>query len=159
MSVLKQTDGVGKNTKHGGKREGAGRKPSGRKTTTIRVDVELLPIIEQLKRRELMNDTEIKHKQEIDRLLEVNALRVSERDSARLERDQLKSQLTRLEWLRNENKTLTMQLTKNRQHTCQCLTAKGDKCEKKATHENKLHGFVVLTCEQHYKSAINKASS
>ena len=158
MSDLKQTDWVGKKITHGGKRDGAGRKPSGRKTITIRVDVELLPAIEQLKRGELINDT-ISKQAEIDRLLEVNALRVSERDAARIERDQLKSQLTRLEWLRDENKTLTTQLAKDRQRTCQCLTAKGDKCEKKATHENKLHGFVVRTCEQHYKSGINKTSS
>ena len=159
MSDLKQTDCLDKNSTHGGKRDGAGRKPSGKKTTIIRVDVELLPAIEQLKRGELINDTEIKYKQEIDRLLEVNALRVSERDAVIVERDQLKSQLTRLEWLRDENKTLTTQLAKDIQRTCQCLTAKGDKCEKKATHENKRQGFVVWTCEQHYKSAINKPSS
>ena len=109
MSDLKQTDWVGKKITHGGKRDGAGRKPSGRKTITIRVDVELLPAIEQLKRGELINDTTSKQA-EIDRLLEVNALRVSERDAARIERDQLKSQLTRLEWLRDENKALTTQL-------------------------------------------------
>jgi hypothetical protein len=158
MSDLKQTDWVGKKITHGGKRDGAGRKPSGRKTTTIRVDVELLPAIEQLKRGELLNDTTSKQA-EIDRLLEVNMQRVLERDAARIERDQLKSQLTRLEWLRDENKTLTTQLAKDRQRTCQCLTAKGDKCEKKATHENKRQGFVVWTCEQHYKSTINKSSS
>lgn len=151
---MKQVDWASDNTAtRGGKREGAGRKPTGKQTVVVRVDAELLPLIEQLKQG-LKPVTD--NQAEIDKLLEVNALRVLERDTARAELYKLKNQLTRMEDLKAENKELKANLAKGRQYVCQCLTAKGDKCGKTAIHENKLNGFVVWTCERHYNTAINK---
>lgn len=151
---MKQVDWASDNvTTRGGKRDGAGRKPSGKQTVVVRVDAELLPLIEQLKQG--LNPVTDKQA-ELDKLLEVNALRVSERDTARAELFNLKSQLTRIEDLRAENKELKAKLSMGRQYVCQCLTAKGDMCGKTALHENKFNGFVVWTCERHYKTTINK---
>jgi hypothetical protein len=146
MSGLNQVDWAGHPTAHGGKRTGAGRKPSGKQTTVIRVDAELLPVIEQLKQG-LINVAG--NQAEIDCLLQINEKLV-------FERDQAKEELAHFRALAIELKALKPTPAQPKQIICQCLTAKGDMCGKTATHENKFNGFVVWTCERHYKSAINK---
>lgn len=151
---MKQIDWASDNiATRGGKRDGAGRKPTGKQTVVIRVDAELLPLIEQLKQG---LNTVTDNQAEIDKLLAVNALRVSERDTARAELYNLTGKLSRLDDLRAENKELKAKLAKDKQRVCQCLTVKGDMCSKAATHENKVSGFIVWTCERHYNAAINK---
>lgn len=137
------------NHTHGGKRTGAGRKSSGKETAVIRVDAELLPMIEQLKQG-LITVTD--NQAEIDKLKEVNALRVKELDSARLELMKAKTELNSVRTLKAENSALKAQLNKQKTVFCQCLTAKGMQCTKTASHEVKRHGFILWVCEQHYKA-------
>jgi hypothetical protein len=153
MNDFKQTDWATETNAHGGKRTGAGRKSSGKQTAVIRIDAELLPAIEQLKQGlNVVTDNQA----EIERLLQHNEKLVYARDSAQQEAHKLKTELASLALLKAENEALKAKLGKSQLHTCQCLTAKGDQCGKNATHENKIHGFVVWTCDRHYKSAINK---
>lgn len=156
MNDFKQIDWAGNSATRGGKRTGAGRKPSGKQTAVIRVDVELLPAIEQLKQG-LNTVTDIQT--EYERLLQVNEQRISERDHARIECDQLKIEVTRLESWKAKYQALTAKtpVPPPKQVICQCLTSKGDMCGKTAIHENKFNGFVVWTCERHYNTVINKS--
>lgn len=145
------------NNQHGGKRIGAGRKANGKKTVVLRIDAELLPAIEHIKQHGFdyyyNNQETINQLQsEKAKLLEVNALRVQERDAARMEVFKLKSEVSRLESFKAERKELKNQLSKQKQVTCQCMTAKSIQCTKQATHELKRHGFIVWVCEQHYKT-------
>lgn len=153
MSSLNQVDWTEHPTTHGGKRTGAGRKSSGKQTAVIRVDAELLPVIEQLKQG-LIDVTG--NQEEVERLLQVNERLVFERDGAKVERDKAKAETAHFRALAAELKTLKPATAQPKQIFCQCLTAKGDMCGKTASHESKFNGFVVWTCERHYKSAINK---
>lgn len=136
---------------HGGKRINAGRKAlpdtEKKKTVVIRIDYELLPSIEQLKQG--LNLVTII--QEIDRLKERNLELVYERDNALHAITKLTNELTRI----TQNKVATVKVsTKSKPKECQCVTRTGNKCDKAATHENALNGFMVLTCERHYKSTF-----
>lgn len=142
---------------HGGKRTGAGRKSSGKQTIVVRIDAELLPIIERIKQHGFdsynNNQDAIEQLQNQNtKLLEVNTLRVQERDSARIQLAKAKSEISALLHHKTENRVLKEQLNKQRIILCQCLTAKGTQCTKAASHEIKKSGFVVRLCEQHYKS-------
>jgi hypothetical protein len=153
MSGLNQVDWAGHPTAHGGKRTGAGRKPSGKQTAVVRVDAELLPVIEQLKQG-LINVTG--NQAEIDRLLQVNEKLVFERDGALIERDKAKAESAHFRAIASELNALKHKPEQPKQIICQCLTAKGEVCGKTASHESKFNGFVVWTCERHYKAVINK---
>jgi len=100
MSGLNQVDWAGHPTTHGGKRTGAGRKSNGKKTAVIRVDAELLPVIEQLKQG-LISVTG--NQAEIDSLLQVNEKLVFERDSALIERNQAKAEAAHFRAIAAEN--------------------------------------------------------
>jgi hypothetical protein len=143
-------------TGHGGKRDNAGRKKIAdtekKPTTVIRVAVNLLPAIEKLKQG-LNPVTE--NQQEIERWKQRNMELVLERDSALQRVNQLNAELNRLTSLRTENNALKTRLAKQKTYTCQCLTAKGVPCNKPALHENIFNGFVVFTCERHYKTRIS----
>lgn len=147
-----QTD----NKTRGGKRENAGRKSSGKQTVVVRVDAELLPIIEQIKQNGFdscnSNQDAIERlKSENTKLLEVNTLREQERDSARLQLKQLQAEQPNMIELKAENHALREQLKRSKIF-CQCLTAKGMQCTKKPSHEIKQGGFILWVCEQHYKA-------
>lgn len=143
--------------KRGGKRENAGRKSSGKQTVVIRVDAELLPIIEQIKQHGFdscnSNQDAIEQlKSENVKLLEVNTLRVQERDTARIQLSKAKSEISALLHHQKENKALKEQLAKQKTVFCQCLTAKGVQCTRTANHEIKQHSFILWVCEQHYRA-------
>ena len=139
---------------HGGKRDNAGRKKivnaEKKQTVVIRINVDLLHAIEKLKQG--LNPV-TDNQGELERLTQRNLDLVYERDNARHEVIRLTAELTRIASLKVENTALKAQLNQHNSHKCQCLTAKGLQCEKPAKHQNKINGFVVWTCERHYKSS------
>lgn len=142
-------------TRHGGKRENAGRKKLAdaerKQTTVIRVDSQLLPAIEQLKHG-LNPVTE--NQRELERWQQRNMELVLERDQAILTANKLQEALK----LNIENKAAKTPVVKQKTPTRQCITAKGIQCSKPALHENIVNGFVVFTCERHYQTKINSAN-
>ena len=152
------------NTKqHGGKRENAGRKPlpdeAKKQTAVVRVPVELLPMVEQLKQGSLVdtppNRYDIEDSAEVERLKQRGVELVEQRDKEHLQVIRLKSELETAKRepmrLKVELSAAKRELDKHKQQSCQCLTAKGFQCEKRAGHEIKTGGFIVWMCEQHYK--------
>ncbi len=121
-------------------------------TTVIRIDSRLLPAIEKLKQG-LNPVTE--NQAELERWKHRNRELVFERDRAIQSVNQLKAELNRLTSLKTENNALKTRLAQQKTYTCQCLTAKGVPCNKPALHENNFNGFVVFTCERHYKTRIS----
>jgi chromosome segregation ATPase len=99
-------------TGHGGKRDNAGRKKIAdtekKKTAVIRVDVNLLPAIEQLKQG-LNPVTE--NQAEIERLTQINANLVDELDNALREIEKLVAEhQVKMDSLKAENEALKAKL-------------------------------------------------
>jgi hypothetical protein len=144
-------------TGHGGKRDNAGRKKltdvEKKQTVVIRVDVNLLPLINQLKQG--VNPV-TENQDELGRWQQRNIELVIERDSAMYSVNQLNTEINHLKQLKVENNALKTLPGKQKTPTCQCLTAKGVQCSKTASHENIVNGFVVFTCERHYQTKINR---
>jgi hypothetical protein len=140
---------------HGGKRDNAGRKKivdaEKKQTVVIRINVDLLPAVERLKQG--LNPV-TDNQDKLERLTQRNIDLVYERDNARHDVIRLTAELTRTASLKAENTTLKAKINQDKSHKCQCLTAKGLQCDKPAKHEHKINGFVVFTCERHYKSSI-----
>jgi chromosome segregation ATPase len=147
------------NIGHGGKRNNAGRKriadTDKKQTTVIRVDVNLLPAIEKLKQGLIFVTENQEDKEEIERWKQRNIELVIERDRAIHNLNQLTAEINRLNQLKAENNALKTRLDKQKTYTCQCLTAKGIRCDKPALHENIVNGFIVFTCQRHYKTKIS----
>jgi molecular chaperone DnaK (HSP70) len=147
-------------TKRGGKRPNAGR-PSlpdnvKKQTVVIRVDVDLLPAIEELKNNSLISVTENQMvKTELERFKQRNQELVMKYDAEHLRVVSLTSKLEMAKreptQLRYEIKELEGKLNKQKHRQCQRLTANGLQCDRKAMNECKLNGFVIYLCEQHYK--------
>jgi hypothetical protein len=146
-------------TRHGGKRDNAGRKKltdaERKQTTVIRVDSQLIPAIEQLKQG-LNPVTE--NQRELERWQQRNMELVLERDQAILTANKRQEELNHIQQLKVENNALKTPVVKQKTQTCQCITAKGIQCTKPALHENIVNGFVVFTCERHYQTKINSAN-
>jgi hypothetical protein len=144
----------------GGKRLNAGRPtlPDNlkKRTAVIRVDIELLPAIEELKNNTLISVTENQMvKTELERFKQRNQELVMKYDAEHLQVVSLTSKLEMVKreptQLRYEIKELERKLNKQKHRQCQCLTASGSQCERKAMNECKLNGFVIYLCEQHYQ--------
>jgi hypothetical protein len=127
----------------GGVRLGAGRKPTGKQTVTVRVPVELVGMIEQAKRTGLINATynqsgylqakvtelekALQHsKADYQALVKAHAQQIGERDR-------------------------TIKALQPQPHPCQGLTQAGGKCPNKASREAVLGGYAVYLCAAHYR--------
>jgi hypothetical protein len=127
----------------GGVRLGAGRKPTGKQTVTVRVPVELVGMIEQAKRTGLINVTDNQSgylqakvselekalqylKSDYQALVKAHAQQIGERDR-------------------------TIKALQPQPHPCQGLTQAGGKCPNKASREAVLGGYAVYLCAAHYR--------
>ncbi len=149
--------------KRGGKRLNAGRPVlpdnARKQTTVIRVDVALLPAIDELKNNTLISVTENQMvKTELERYKQRNQELVMKYDAEHLQVVRLTSKLEAAKreptQLRYEIKELEGKVNKQKHRQCQRLTASGLQCERKAMNESKLNGFVIYLCEQHYQKTI-----
>ena len=129
---------------HGGKRVGAGRKelPDSlkKKTVVVRVDESLVPIIDRLK-----------YCDDIVTINQVQLANIRKKvDDLHTENTQLKHTIAQLKELK------PMANTPLRANQCQAITRTGNRCTKVGIHENAWHGALIMTCERHYQSMINK---
>ncbi|MBT9097675.1 hypothetical protein KFZ76_08140 [Methylovulum psychrotolerans] len=126
-----------------GRCPGAGRKPTGKQTVTVRVPVELVGMIEQAKRTGLINVTDnqsgylkakvselekaLQHsKADYQALVKAHAQQIGERDR-------------------------TIKALQPQPYPCQGLTQVGGKCPNKASREAVLGGYAVYLCATHYR--------
>ena len=100
---------------HGGKRDNAGRKKivdaEKKQTVVIRINVDLLPAIEQLKQG--LNPV-TDNQDELERLTQRNIDLVYERDNARHDVIRLTAELTRITSLKAENTALKAKLNQEK---------------------------------------------
>jgi len=128
----------------GGVRPGAGRKATGKQSVTVRVPVELLPVIEEVKRTGLIPVTD---NQNAALLTKVQQLEKGLQDS-KYERKALSKAHAQLIGERDKE----LMALKAQPHQCQYLTQSGEQCGNRASHQIKLHGCMVHLCGTHYKN-------
>jgi len=128
----------------GGVRPGAGRKATGKQSVTVRVPVELLPVIEEAKRTGLIPVTD---NQDTTLLAKVQQLEKKLQDS-KVERKAVSKAHAQLIGERDK----ALMALKAQPHQCQYLTQSGEQCGNRASHQIKLHGCMVHLCGTHYKN-------
>ena len=123
---------------HGGKRVGAGRKelPDSLKkeeTKVVRVPLSLEKLITKLKDNP-------------------NLVTINQHELAQLHAE-LALLRHQIRLSRHDKPTGNATVKANQ---CQAITRTGNRCTKVGCHENKFNNMLVMTCERHYQSMINK---
>lgn len=146
-----------KSANWGGKREGSGRKVSDQKklTKVVRVDVDLVELIEELKKRYqsgvsindllgvTLNQDELGGAVDSDFVAKLQETIKAHKETMRT-REVAYNEISA--GLQHEIKCL-----KSQPLICQKIKVDGNQCTKRATHEFKSNGFVFHVCGTHYK--------
>ena len=139
---------------HGGKRAGAGRKKIGRaKSNVIRVDDELLLLINQYKLdgKSFVQSTFIEH--DADQV-ELKA-QIARGEEVIQQRDTLKHQLSDsvslVRHLTNRIATLNdkVDYLEHLEHGCQYITAKDKRCKKEGKFKRLINNIEINVCSTH----------
>lgn len=147
--------------KRGGKRDNSGRKSThGGQTKTIRVNVELIPMIEKLQSGQFDFVTESKQaeiellKSELDQYKAANLKLVEQRDKQSQRAVALDNQIAGLKKQPDQLRAEIIRL-KHLEHNCQALKANGDRCNRTAKGIVNFHGVLINVCLQH-QNQLNK---